>query len=355
MRIEKNSELKKILKIISPGTPLREGLENILRAKTGGLIVLSDNEEVLELVDGGFTINSQYSPAYIYELAKMDGALIVSSDLKRILFANAQLMPNSTIATYETGTRHRTAQRVAKQTGCISIAISQRRNMISVYKGDIKYVLRESSVILSKANQAVQTLERYITVLDRVINNLNILEFQDLATLFDVTTAIQRTEMVMRIVQEVEGYIIELGNEGRLISMQLNELVNYVEQDGILLIRDYANEKLNYENIYKDLQKLSSEELIDLEQIAKVLGHTGKGLTESLVSPRGYRITNKVPRIPSAVIENLVTHFKSLKKILEASAEELDQVDGIGEARARILRNGLRRIQEQVSLNKTNL
>ena len=352
MRLENNKELKNILKIMSPGTTLREGLENILRAKTGGLVVLSNKEEVLEVVDGGFKIDSPYSPAYIYELAKMDGALIISSDLKRILVANAQLMPHSSIATFETGTRHRTAQRVAKQTGCIAIAISQRRNMISIYKSDIKYVLRDSSIVLSKANQAVQTLERYIKVLDKVINNLNILEFQDLATLFDVAGAIQRTEMVMRIVQEVEGYIIELGNEGRLISMQLNELVNCVEQDGILLIRDYCKDGTDYENIYKEMQKLSSEELLDVEQISKLLGYTGKGLTESFIAPKGYRITNKVPRIPSTVIENLVSHFGNLKFILEASKEDLDMVEGIGEARARAIRNGLRRIQEQVSLKK---
>ena len=154
----------------------------------------------------------------------MDGAIVISRDLKKIVCANTQLMPNSSIPTFETGTRHRTAQRVAKQTGNIVVAISQRRNIITVYKGDIKYVLRESSVILAKANQAIQTLEKYVSVLERVINNLNLLEFQDLATLFDVVTAIQRTEMVMRIVEEIEIYIFELGNEGRLISMQLNEL-----------------------------------------------------------------------------------------------------------------------------------
>ena len=138
--------------------------------------MLSDKDEVLKLVDGGFAINSDYSPAYIYELAKMDGAIVIVSDLKRILYANTQLMPDSNVPTYETGTRHRTAQRVAKQTSSVAIAISQRRNIISIYKGDIKYVLRESSIVLGKANQAVQTLERYIAVLDRVINNLNILK-----------------------------------------------------------------------------------------------------------------------------------------------------------------------------------
>ena len=352
MRTVHDDELKKILKIMSPGTSLREGLDNILRAKTGGLIVLGDNEEILDLVDGGFNINSEYSPAYIYELAKMDGALVLTSDRKRILYANAQLMPNQSISTFETGTRHRTAQRVAKQTNKIAIAISQRRNIITVYKGDIKYVLRDSAVILSKANQAIQTLEKYVAVLERVTNNLNILEFQDLATLFDVTTAIQRTEMVMRIVEEIEGYIIELGNEGRLISMQLNELVRSIEQDGVLLIRDYCYDKMEYNDVYKEIQELSAEDLLDLDIIAKELGYVGKSLIDTLVSPRGYRISNKVPRIPSNVIENLVGHFGKLKYILEAGNEELDQVEGIGEARARAIKNGLRRIRKQVALNK---
>lgn len=352
MRIENDKEIKNILKIVGPGTQLREGLENILRAKTGGLIVLSNTEEVMRIVDGGFTINSDYSPSYIYELAKMDGAIVISSDLKKIICANAQLVPESSIQTFETGTRHRTAQRVAKQTGMIAVAISQRRNIITIYKGELKYVLRESSVILARANQAVQTLEKYVAVLDRVINNLNLLEFQDLVTLFDVVTAIQRTEMVMRIVGEIERYIVELGNEGRLISMQLNELIKNIEQDGILLIRDYCKVNMDYNEIYKDIQKLSQEELLDLDMIGKLLGYVSVPMIDTLISPRGYRILNKVPRIPATVIENLIKHFKELTAILEATTDDLDQVEGIGEARARAIRNGLRRIKEQVSLNK---
>ena len=176
MRIKDDNEIKNILKIISPGTNLREGLENILRAKTGGLIVFGDSEEVMSIVDGGFTINAEYTPAYIYELAKMDGAIVLSQDLRKIVCANAQLLPDPTVPTYETGTRHRTAQRIAKQTDTIVVAISQRRNIITVYKGDIKYVLQDSSVILARANQAIQTLEKYVNVLERVINNLNILD-----------------------------------------------------------------------------------------------------------------------------------------------------------------------------------
>ena len=352
MRIEKGTGIKDILKIMCPGTQLREGLENILRAKTGGLIVISDSEEVMNIVDGGFSINSEYTPSYVYELAKMDGAIVITEDLKKIICANAQLIPDSSIPTYETGTRHRTAHRVAKQTNKIVIAISQRRNIITMYKGDIKYVLRESSVILSKANQAIQTLEKYVAVLDRVINNLNLLEFQDLTTLFDVVTAIQRTEMVMRIVEEINMYILELGNEGRLISMQLSELIRHIERDGILLIRDYCKEDLNYNDIYEAIQKLNSSELIDLDAIARVLGYSGIPLMDTLISPKGYRVLSKVPRIPANVIENLIKEFKELSAIIEADIDDLDNVEGIGDARATAIRSGLKRIREQISLKK---
>lgn len=352
MRLEKDKELIGILKIMAPGTPLREGLENVLRAKTGGLIVLGDNEQILKLVDGGFAINSEYSPSYIYELAKMDGAIVISSDFKRILYANTQLVPDSSIPTFETGTRHRTADRVAKQTGSIVVAISQRRNIITIYKGSTKYILKDSSVILGKANQALQTLEKYVVVLDRVVSNLNMLEFQDIAALFDVLTAIQRTEMVMRIVAEIERYIYELGNEGRLISMQLNELVKFVEQDEIFLIRDYCQHNLDYNEIYKQIQNLDSEQMLELETLSKLLGYPGVPLVDTLISPRGYRMLNKIPRIPSSVIENLVKNFKELKAVIEASYEQLDKVEGIGDARARAIKNGLRRLREQIMIDK---
>ncbi|MCJ7689209.1 MAG: DNA integrity scanning diadenylate cyclase DisA, partial [Clostridiaceae bacterium] len=253
---------------------------------------------------------------------------------------------------FETGTRHRTAQRVAKQTGYVVVAISQRRTIITVYKSDIKYVLRDSSVILGRANQAIQTLEKYGLVLDRVVRNLNLLEIQDLATLFDVITALQRTEMVMRIVGEIERYICELGNEGRLISMQLSELVKSVEEDGILLIRDYCQSGMDYIGVYMQIENMSSEELLDLDFISKIIGYIGVPLVDTLISPRGYRMLNKIPRIPTNVIENLVVHFKELKAVMEASFEQLDIVEGIGEARAKAIRNGLRRLKEQFMLDK---
>ncbi|MBS6601811.1 MAG: DNA integrity scanning diadenylate cyclase DisA [Clostridium sp.] len=350
MRIEKDLELKKILKSMCPGTALREGLENILRAKTGGLIVLGDSEKVMDVVDGGFLINSEYTPAYIYELAKMDGAIVLSEDLKRIVCANAQLVPNTSTPTFETGTRHRTAQRVAKQTDKVVVAISQRRNIITVYKGDIKYVLRDTSIILGKANQAIQTLEKYVAVLGRVINNLSSLEFQEISTVLDVATAIQRTEMVMRIVEEINIYILELGNEGRLISMQLDELVRHVERDGVLIIKDYKNKKAKANEIYKDIQKLSQSELLDLEIIAKTIGYSGASAADTFVVPKGYRMLSKVPRLPSTVIENLVKHFDDFNNIVKADIESLDAVEGIGETRAKAIKNGLRRMRDQIFL-----
>ncbi|AAK81124.1 diadenylate cyclase [Clostridium acetobutylicum] len=352
LRLKKDRKLLEILKTMAPGTDMREGLENILRAKTGGLVVLGDNEEVMKLSDGGFKINSEYSASYIYELAKMDGAIILSSDLKKIVRANVQLVPDSSIPTFETGTRHRTAHRVAKQTGNVVVAISQRRNVITIYKDDIKYILRDSSIILARANQAIQTLEKYVAVLDRVMGNLNLLEFEDLCTLHDVVAAIQRTEMVMRVVTEIDRYICELGNEGRLISMQLNELVKNVEQDGMLIIRDYCQNEMNYSKVCETIQSMSSEEFLNSEAISKVMGYGDVPLIDTLISPRGYRMTSKIPRIPFIVIENLVKNFKELKKILEASHEDLDKVEGIGEARARAIKSGLRKLKEQTIIRK---
>ncbi|MZQ74905.1 MAG: DNA integrity scanning protein DisA [Peptoclostridium sp.] len=350
----KDKEKLKSLKMIAPGTPLREGLESILRAKTGALIVVGDSEDILQIVEGGFNINAEFSPAYVYELAKMDGAIILSSDGKRILYANTQLIPDPSISSKETGIRHRTAERVARQTGGMVISISQRRNIITLYQGYAKYVVRETSELLAKANQAIQTLDKYKSVLDQGMINLSALEFEDIVTLYDVVTVIQRNEMVMRIVTEVEKYIIELGDEGRLVSMQLDELVGNVKEDGKFLFKDYnIKPGMNYNDFKKEMRSFSSEELLDLSNIVKLLGYSQ--ITSDLdicVYPKGYRILNRIPRLPASVIENLVSDFMNFQAVLRASIEQLDEVEGIGEVRAQSIRNGLRRIQEQVLVDR---
>lgn len=350
-----NNIIYNSLKMLAPGTSLREGLDNIVRAKTGALIVIGDSEEILSIVDGGFNINSDFSSAQLYELAKMDGAIIISHDLKKILYANAHLVPDPFISSRETGTRHRTAERVAKQTSELAISISQRRNIITLYQGNYKYVLKDMSEILNKANQAIQTLEKYKVVLNQAMANLSVLELEDLVTVFDVTKVLQRTEMVMRITVEIEKYILELGNEGRLISMQLEELTGGVEEDGINVIRDYNNsdDEEGYEYIQKEIRTLSAEDLFDLINIARLLGYDdGINSLDINVSPKGYRVLNKIPRLPSNVLENVIEKFKSFQGILKASISQLDSVEGIGEIRARTIKEGLRRLQEQSLLDR---
>ena len=347
-----------ILNIIAPGTVLRAGLENILRAQTGGLLVIGDSEEILGMVDGGFNINAELTPARLYELAKMDGAIVLDSKVEKILCANVQLIPDSSISSEETGTRHRTAQRVAKQTGEIVIAISQRRDIITLYKDENKHVLEDIRVVLAKANQAIQTLEKYRSVFDQALTNLSALEFEDLVTIADVVTVIQRNEMVLKIKREIEKYINELGNEGRLVKMQLEELVSDVRKEGVFLIKDYIEEDKRKEmegGTEKILDELtaSSDEMLGMNTISKALGHgTNVNSLDLSIAPRGYRILKRIPRLPIPVIENLVEHFGNLKKILNASPEELDDVDGVGDIRAQAIKDGLRRLRDQVLLDR---
>ncbi len=344
--------LLKVLRMVAPGTPLRDGMENILRAETGGLLVISDSPEIMELAEDGFAINANFTPANLYELAKMDGAIIISEDVKKIIAANTQLIPNLSIPSSETGIRHRTAERVAKQTGALVISISQRRSVITIYKGSIKYVLRESGVIINKANQALQTLEKYRHVLNRVVVNLSMLEFEEAVTLFDVAKAIQRTEMVLRVDKEIKRYISELGTEGRLITMQLEELIANVEDEGRLIIQDYAtlSGEKSPESVLEMIGSWPSEDLLDLTLVARALGHPGSAsILDQSVVPRGYRILEKIPRLPLQVVENLVREFGSLRKVLRATIEELDAVEGIGEVRARSIKEGLLRYRDQLT------
>lgn len=350
---EKNKndeELINILKIIAPGTLFREGLDNILKAKTGALIIIGDSKEVLDLVDGGFRIDEEYTPARLYELAKMDGAIVLSKDLKRILLANTQIIPSPKILTQETGTRHRTAERTAKQTGELVVSISQRRNIITVFKGDFRYTIEDSSKIVTKANQALQTLENYKRVFDTKLKVLNEYEFNDIVTLDNVITCIQRAEMVNRVAEQVKRSIYELGADGVLVKMQLEELVEDLPEEELLIIKDYIapTRRLVAEKILQNIQAYSQTEFVQAELIAKMLGYDQfDNYEEVAVYPRGYRILNKIPRMPNSIVTNLVKTFKSFQHILLADVDKLDEVEGIGEVRARTIKQSLRRMQEQ--------
>ena len=346
-KTKNDEELINILKIIAPGTLFREGLDNILKAKTGALIIIGDTKEVLDLVDGGFRIDEEYTPARLYELAKMDGAIVLSKDLKRILLANTQIIPSPKILTQETGTRHRTAERTAKQTGELVVSISQRRNIITVFKGDFRYTIEDSSKIVTKANQALQTLENYKRVFDTKLRVLNEYEFNDIVTLDNVITCIQRAEMVNRVAEQVKRSIYELGADGVLVKMQLEELVEDLPQEELLIIKDYIapTRRLVAEKILQNIQAYSQTEFVQAELIAKMLGYDQfDNYEEVAVYPR---VLNKIPRMPNSIVTNLVKTFKSFQHILLADVDKLDEVEGIGEVRARTIKQSLRRMQEQ--------
>lgn len=346
-------QVSEILQFVAPGSPIREGIDNVLRAKTGGLIVVGFGEKVQKVVEGGFAIDCPFSPAALYELAKMDGAIILSNDGSRILRANTQLIHDSSIPSIETGIRHRTAERVAKQTSNLVISISQRRDVITLYKGQFRYSLKEIGVMLAKSNQAIQTLDKYKIVFDQGITDLGALEFEELVTFQEVAQVIHRIGMVLRIKNEIEKYVNELGTEGRLISMQMQELVAGLERETIWLVKDFANHKeIDPKRVIEQLSNMPNKELMNEEAIIKMLGYSQGTPSEENINPRGYRILHKIPRLPSVIIENLIREFSYLNGIMKASIEELDEVEGIGEIRARKIKHGLERIQEQLFVDR---
>ncbi|MFK9094856.1 DNA integrity scanning diadenylate cyclase DisA [Bacillus salipaludis] len=338
-----------VLQFLAPGTPVREGIDNVLRANTGGLIVVGYNEKVKSIVDGGFEINCPFSPSFLYELAKMDGAIILNELGNKILFANAQLAPNSEIPSSETGMRHRTAERVAKQTKALVIAISQRRNVITLYKGNFRYALKDIAVILTKANQAIQTLEKYKVVLEQSITNLSILEFEESVTYNDFLLVLHRFEMVLKIKNELVTFLHELGTEGRLIRLQMNEILTDLEEETMLIMKDYAFERdIKARDVLQRMQALTTSGIIEDMVLLKLLGYLGYVHLDENKRPRGYRILHKIPRLPTIIIENLISSFGELSKIISATVEELDDVEGIGEVRAKKIKEGFKLIKERL-------
>jgi diadenylate cyclase len=353
---DRDDKLRTTLAMIAPGTGLRDGLERILRGNTGALVVLGYDKVVESICTGGFPLDVEFSATGMRELAKMDGAVVLSTDGSRILHAAVQLMPDPSLPTEESGTRHRTAQRVSSQTGFPVISVSQSMRVIGLYVDGRRYVMDNSAAILSRANQALATLERYKMRLDEVAGTLSALEIEDLVTVRDAMSVAQRLEMVRRIADEIEGYVVELGTDGRLLSLQLEELLAGVEAERQLVARDYlagGRRTRPTEEALDELAALSATELLDLSQVARTTGYpaTPEAL-ESAVSPRGYRLLAKVPRLPGAVVDRLVEHFGGLQKLLAATVDDLQAVEGVGESRARSVRESLSRLAESSILER---
>jgi len=343
------------LAAVSPGQPLREGLDRILQANMGALVVVGDGPEVLAICSGGFLMDAEFTPQRLSELAKMDGAIILAADASRIARANVHLVPHPHVPTSETGTRHRTAERVARSIEVPVISVSEELSLIAVYRSEHKHVLEPIPRLLARANQGLQTLERYKSRLDTVSAALSALEVEDLVTLRDVVTVLQRAEMVRRIAEEIEGYIVELGVDGRLVLLQLEELMGGVDDDRRLVIKDYMRDDPTWtlDVALNELSDFSTEDLLDLKTVVGILRLPPETTEiDRTVQPRGVRLLSKIPRLPESVVERIVARFGSLQKVLRATIDDLDDVEGVGEARARAVKDGLARLAETSMLDR---
>jgi diadenylate cyclase len=334
---------------IAPGTELRQAIDDVILSHEGALIVIGDPAELSFLYSGGIRLEQPFTPQLLYELAKMDGAIIVNDALTKLAYANVQLMPDPTIASNETGTRHRTAERVAKQTGALVISISQQRETVSVFLGHLRYQLDPIASVLAKSNQALATLETYRSRLDQVLTRLTALEFQNAVVLDDVLVVLQRAEMTTRMAEEIERDCVELGSDGRLIRLQLQELFGEVPREKATVVRDYhaAGESEQAQAAFLALGELSYQELLGFEVLVELLGYPRSvNPLDHSVAPRGYRVLSHIPRLADTVIGRVVGGFDGLDSIVRASHRELEAVEGVGPSRAREIREGLRRLQE---------
>lgn len=344
-------DLRSTLAAVAPGSELRDGLERILRGRTGAIVVLGFDEQVDSICSGGFELDVEFTPARLRELAKMDGAVVVDFAARRIRRANVQLLPDPTIESLETGMRHRTAERVARQTGYPVISVSQSMHIIALYVDGFRHVLESSDLLLSKANQALATLERYQRRFDEVLATLSALEIEDLVTVRDVVAVAQRLEMVMRIWYEIDGYVIELGTDGRLLRLQVEELVSGIGRDRELLLEDYGTQ--NAAELADRLAALEPQQLANPLDVARAMRLiAGSQGLETPLAARGHRLLSRIPRLPRPVAAALVEHAGSLQRLLSATSEELQQVEGVGPLRARAIREGLSRIAESSILEQ---
>ena len=342
------------LRLVAPGTQLREGLDRILQARMGALIVVGDGPEVLSVCSGGFLLDAEFTPQRLSELAKMDGAIILASDTSRVARANVHLVPDPNVPTSETGTRHRTAERVGRQLDVPVITASEDMSLVAIHRRGEKHTLEPIPRVLARADQALQILGRYKSRLDSVSGSLSALEVEDLVTVRDVATVLQRAEMVRRIAEEIEGYVIELGADGRLVMLQLEELVGGVEEDRRLVAKDYyqSSDDLELVGVMHLLAELEDEELLDLNLVGGVLHLDPDIGIDGALQPRGFRLLHKIPRLPELVSDHVVGRFSNLQKIMRAGLAALTEVEGVGEVRAKAIKEGLSRLAETSILER---
>jgi diadenylate cyclase len=342
------------LAVVAPGTAIRDGLERIVRGNTGALIVLGWDQVVAGICSGGFELSAEFSATRLRELAKMDGAIVLDRTGATILRAAVQLVPDPNLPTQESGTRHRTAERVARQTGFSVITVSKSMRVIAVYDDGERHVLEDSAALLARAHQELATLERYKRRLDESTGVLSALEIEDRVTVRDVAAVAQRLEMISRMADEIGGYLVELGTDGGLLTLQLNELTAGCAQDREFLLRDYAPPGASGTDVQPShrLAWLTADELLDMPVVAAAVRPGVADDLDQPVSPRGYRVLGRMPRLDAPATVRLIEYFGGLQKLLSASAADMAQVAGVDDGQATRVREGLARLAESTLLDR---
>lgn len=328
-----DEEFYAVLRLVSPGTNLRTALEGIVHSGKGALIV-AENDELNPIIDGGFRVNAKFSHQKVIELSKMDGAIILSRDMRRINLVNAQLSPSIRIKTSETGTRHKAAERTAKQIGSLVIAVSERRKEITVFYKNRKHVLKSTSDILRKSSEDIQILERQKELFENYLDKLNKLEIRNYVSLHHAIKTIQKGKVIQKISEELKKTIIEIGNEGIILKTRLKEILMDVEKETNLIVKDYAN--IDYKRSITILDSLSYEELLDKEKIFNALDCIGKPAPPEI---KGWRILSKTS-LSEADMAKLIREIGKLEDILKCELKE-----HLGEEKAIILKSEIDRLK----------
>ena len=314
-------EFFQILRLIAPGTNFRAALEGALRVGKGALIVV-ETEDTGALFDGGFRINSKFTPQRVMELTKMDGAIILSGDVKRINYANVLLTPDSKIKSAETGTRHKAAERTAKQAGTLAIAISERRNQITLYYKNVKYPILETGELLRRANEHLQLLEKQRELFDKSVERLMRSELKSYFDLKHAIGVIQKGKLIQKIAKDLKKYSIELGDEATLLKIRLKEITSGVDKETDLVIKDYTN--LDSKKSKAALDSLSYEEILVDSNVCGALDYESPNSSGSI---KGWRILSKTSLL-DVEVAMLVKEIDNLKDILNSSEEDFKRVFG---------------------------
>ncbi len=354
MSIGGDERRRAALAMVAPGTALRDGLDRIVRGNTGALIVVGSDAAVQRICSGGFELDAEFSATRLRELAKMDGAIVLDAGARRILRAAVQLVPDPALPTQESGTRHRTAERAARQTGFPVISVSKSMRTIAVFAARERYVLQDSAALLARAHQELATLERHKRRLQDVTRALTAMEIEDRATVADIAVVAQQLELVSRVTDEIAGHLVELGTDAGLLGLQLDELAAGTRRERGLLLRDYGPDPAGTpSSIGTDrLAELRADDLLDLPAVAAAIGIGNAGDPDAHVSTRGYRLLGQIPRLPQVVADSLAGHFGSLQKLLSASAQDLQHVRDVDAVMALTVRDGLSRIAEAALLER---